>query len=189
MKVRDSRFAIPLTRRERPGNLRGMQIGILSDIHDRRDNLRTVLLSLEECDAILCLGDLCSPFIVSDLAKGFPRDIHIVFGNNDGDLMRITRNAEAACTDERQVLFHGEFAEIVFEGKRFALIHYDTIGRALARSDLYDVVCCGHNHEHEVTQVGETLLINPGEVHGLVKGVVSCGVYDTETGDADILIF
>ncbi len=166
-----------------------MQIGIISDIHDRRDNLRTVLLTLEECDALVCLGDLCAPFIVNDLAKGFPRDIHIVFGNNDGDLMRIERNAVAACNEERQVIFHGEFAELSFEGKRFALIHYDTIGRALARSDQYDVVCFGHNHEHEVTMDGDTVLINPGEVHGLVKGVVSACIYDTETGDADILIY
>ena len=30
----------------------------------------------------------------------------------------------------------------------------------------FDVVCCGHNHSYNVEEIGNTLLINPGEMLG-----------------------
>ena len=49
-----------------------MKIGILSDIHDNIWNLRAALEGLGEADALICCGDLCSPFVVGLLGEGFP---------------------------------------------------------------------------------------------------------------------
>jgi len=71
-----------------------MKIAIFSDIHDHIWNLEAALGAIQACDALLVCGDLCSPFIIDQLANGFPaRPIHIVFGNNDGDLFRMSRRA------------------------------------------------------------------------------------------------
>ncbi len=144
-----------------------MKIGILSDIHDNIWSLAAALKGLQEAEALICCGDLCSPFIIGLLAEGFPdRPIHIVFGNNDADLFRITNNAKKYA----HVHLHGEFFQGEFGGKRFAVNHFDNLARPIAASGQYDVVCCGHNHIYKIEPVGHTLSINPGAIMGYNPG-------------------
>ena len=75
-----------------------MKLAILSDIHDALDSLSLALERASSCDVLLCCGDLCSPFVIHHLGKGFKGTIHIVFGNNDGDLYRMTQNSQAYST-------------------------------------------------------------------------------------------
>lgn len=141
-----------------------MKIAVISDIHDNVWNLAAVLEKVQDTEALICCGDLCSPFIVDLMADGFrDRTIHIVFGNNDGDLYRITSNAGKY---KGRVKLHGEFADLTLGGKRFAVNHYPDIARALARSGEYGVVCYGHNHSYKVERLGNTLMINPGTIMG-----------------------
>lgn len=156
-----------------------MKIVIISDIHDHRLKLRAALHMLQEADEMICCGDLCSPFIMKDLGNGFARNIHIVFGNNDGDHFRLTKTAG----EFPQIQLHGEVAELQLGGKRFAVSHFDNIGRMLATSEVYDVVCYGHNHQFEVAHDGNTLKINPGEIMGELTGTSSFVIYDTESGE------
>jgi uncharacterized protein len=126
-----------------------MKIVILSDIHDNVWKLEAALKQMQEAERLICCGDLCSPFIVRLLADGFPQgSLHIVFGNNDADLYRITQNANLY---PDRVRLHGAFAELTLGGKRFAVNHYPEIAGGLAASGQYDVVCFGHNHRYEVT--------------------------------------
>ncbi len=156
-----------------------MKIAIISDIHDHRANLRQALQQLQGVDKIICCGDLCSPFIMRDLGNGFAKPIHIVFGNNDGDLFRLTE----AANEFEHIHLHGEVADMVIDNKRFAVTHYDTIGRMLSTSDAFDVVCYGHNHKYEVGFEGKTLKINPGEIMGELTGSATFVVYDTQSGE------
>jgi putative phosphoesterase len=156
-----------------------MKIAIISDIHDHRKKLQKALSQLQEADKLICCGDLCSPFIVRDLGSGFLKTIHIVFGNNDGDLFRIAKTAD----EFEHVHLHGEVADLVLDGKHFAVTHFDNIGRMLATSDEYDVVCYGHNHKYEVAFEGKTLKINPGEIMGELSGSSSFVIYDTGSGE------
>ena len=57
--------------------------------------------------------------------------------------------------------------------------------RDQALSGRYDLVCYGHDHEAHVERVGNTLLVNPGEVMGRL-GPSRYAVYDTETGEAEL---
>lgn len=159
-----------------------MRIAILSDIHDNVWKLEAALRKLRErgADAMICCGDLCAPFVVPQLAENFAGEIHIVFGNNDGDTFRIAQQA----LRYGHVKLHGEFAELVLGGKRFAVTHFPEIGRALARSGQYDVVCYGHDHRFHLSREGQTLLINPGEVLGRL-GASTFVLYDTETDEAE----
>jgi putative phosphoesterase len=168
-----------------------MRIGILSDIHDNVWRLAAALDGLRSCSVLICCGDLCSPFVIHQLARGFERPIHIVFGNNDGDLFRITSNARKY----GHVTLHGELFVGEFDGRKFAVNHYDGIGREMAASGKFDVVCYGHNHIYEVRRLEKTLAINPGPVMGAAidpdgswRSVPStCVVYDTSTGSAERL--
>lgn len=154
-----------------------MKLCILSDIHDELAQLNKALDVAESCDAMLCCGDLCSPFVVHHLGKGFKKPMHVVFGNNDGDLFRMTQNASLY----DQIKLHGEMADLCIDGWHIGMNHFDTIAPALASSGIYDLVCYGHNHRHEIKQVNQCLLINPGEVYGRLSGASTLVVLDTKT--------
>jgi len=158
-----------------------MRIGVLSDIHDNIWALERALERMQKCEALLVLGDLCAPFTMAMIAKGFAGPVHVVWGNNDGDRLHIARQAEQA-----DVTLHGEFAELTLAGRRIALTHFPHIGRALAAGGAYDLVCHGHNHQRSLAEVGRTLLLNPGEVMGRF-GVSSVAIYDTASASAEII--
>ncbi|MFO7916678.1 MAG: YfcE family phosphodiesterase [Anaerolineae bacterium] len=158
-----------------------MLVGVISDIHDNIWALNDILKKLSDCDVLLCLGDLCAPFTMTAIEGGFDGPIHLVWGNNDGDKVTITESV----SEDGDVTIHGIFGEIVLGDRSMAITHYPQIARALAGSGRYDLVCCGHSHEEEQTTIGETLLLNPGEVMGRF-GTHSFALYDTETEKAEV---
>ncbi|MDQ2774222.1 MAG: metallophosphatase family protein, partial [Acidobacteriota bacterium] len=101
-----------------------MRIAIVSDIHDNLWNLAAAVNAIQDADALICCGDLCSPFVIDELSK-FPRDVHIVFGNNDADLYRITSKA----AKKPNCHLHGELFQQEFDGKRFAVNHFDYLAK------------------------------------------------------------
>jgi uncharacterized protein len=156
-----------------------MRIAILSDIHDHLGNLRTAIGHVQDAAQLICCGDLCSPFVMDQLAA-FAGPVHIVFGNNDADLFRITRKSSP------RVQVYGEFFEAEIDGKRIAANHFDSIARPIAHSGLYDLVCYGHNHEFRVLRLGKTIVVNPGPIMGArfpagqwTPVVPTFAVYDT----------
>ena len=164
-----------------------MRLAILSDIHDNVWKLTAALAAVQEADVLLCCGDLCSPFVIHQMGRAFTRPIHIVFGNNDGDLYRITANARRY----EHIHLHGELFRGEFDNRRFAMNHYDSIARTLAASGEFDVVCYGHNHVYDVARIGRILAVNPGAIMGATFAadgtrteVASTFVlYDTGTGE------
>ena len=143
-----------------------MRLAVLSDIHDNIWKLEAALEAVQATDAMICCGDLCSPFIVHQLGRGYAKPIDIVFGNNDADLFRITANARKY----PHIRLHGEFFRGEFGGKAVAAVHYDNIARPLAASGEFDLVAFGHNHVYEVGRSGRALLVNPGPIMGVKFG-------------------
>ena len=158
-----------------------MKIAILSDIHDNIWKLETLLTGLE-ADALVFCGDFCAPFTLAQIAEGFAGPVHVVFGNNDGDQLLLSRVAGKY----PNVTLHGQFAEFEFDGRQIAVTHYPQIGQALVRGGFYDLVCHGHSHERIIEQAGKTLRVNPGEVMGRF-GSSTYALYDTLQGRAVIL--
>lgn len=152
-----------------------MKLAILSDTHDHLWALKAILPQLATADAILHCGDLCSPFMVKHLGEGVAgKPVHIVWGNNEGDVLLMTRVATP------NVNLHGAFAAVEFEGVKVAINHYPDIARGLALSGQYDLVCFGHNHIASSERVGQCQLLNPGEVMGLL-GPRTFAFFDTAT--------
>ena len=170
-------------------------IAVLSDIHDHLPNLRSALAKIaaatgsdgQPVAALICCGDLNSPFVVGELSKGFAGPITIVFGNNDGDRFRITSLAAAA----PNVTVAGESASLELGGKRVFVHHFNDVGAIVAAAGQHDLVCYGHNHEFLLRR-GETGMVelNPGAIMGWRPGVgdvpATYALYDTD-GTAVIL--
>jgi putative phosphoesterase len=165
-----------------------MKIAIVSDIHDNVWKLQIALDCAAHCDLLVCCGDLCSPFVLDQLARGFPRPIHIVFGNNDADTFRITSKTPKY----PHVRLRGEFFEEEIGGRRIAVNHFDNIALAIARSGDYDAVFYGHNHVFDIRRLGPTLAVNPGSIMGAQFDAQAnrtdvgstFAIYETGTGEA-----
>ncbi|MCD6367649.1 MAG: YfcE family phosphodiesterase, partial [Candidatus Aenigmarchaeota archaeon] len=70
-----------------------MKILVISDTHDNIPNLEKVRnISNEEIkpEMVIHCGDIVSPFMIDELS-GFNSDVHVVFGNNDGDVFNLVR--------------------------------------------------------------------------------------------------
>ena len=152
-----------------------MRIAVMSDSHDNIWKFAKAMPYLENVDAVLHCGDLIAPFMIMRLIKGTGgRPVHIVWGNNDGDKVLLSQVAASA----ENMHLHGELAEIELGGLKIAMNHYPKIARALAESGRYDLVCYGHDHTAHEEWVGETLLLNPGEVMGM-NGRSTMAIFNT----------
>jgi len=159
-----------------------MHIAILSDVHDHLEKLRQALDRVQDCAALLFCGDFCAPFSLKEIAERFSGPIHVVFGNNDGDQLLMARIAQ----QHDHVTLHGAYADVELAGRRIAVVHYPRLAEGLAALGDYDLVCHGHDHQARMGRVGNTLLLNPGEIMGW-KGPSSWAIYDTETGKGEII--
>lgn len=152
-----------------------MKVAVLSDSHDNIWKLEAAMPQLQAADAVVHCGDLCSPFMLRALGKGLSgKPFHLVWGNNDGDRLLLAQVAAGL----PGVTLHGDLAQIELAGLRVAVNHYPEIAKGLALSGLYDLVCCGHNHEAHHEWLGNCLLLNPGELMGL-KGRSTIALVDT----------
>lgn len=138
-----------------------MQIAILSDIHDHVRTLERALPRLREADAVLCCGDLCSPFVLAQLGAGLSAPLHLVFGNNDGDLYRLTD--VAAGFDH--VHLHGSFFRGEIAGVRVAMTHYPEIAAGLDPA-AFDLIAYGHDHTLAIASDSGVARVNPGTLMG-----------------------
>jgi len=141
-----------------------MRIAVLSDTHDHIPNLRS---AVTYCNAygvgvMIHCGDLISPFMLDELVR-FGGAVHLVYGNNVGDQHLISQGCG---TRYLSITHHGILGAIEAGGLKIAFTHYPVMARGLATQQHFDVVCCGHNHRYGVEKIGNTLLINPGELLG-----------------------
>lgn len=160
-----------------------MKIAVLSDTHDNIWKLATALEMMAGADALIHCGDLCSPFMIARLgehAGGAP--VHIVWGNNEGDIRLLTRTASSFPA----LTLHDQFASIEIDDVRVAVNHYPEIARPIAKSGDFDLVCYGHDHTAHQSMVGNCTLLNPGELMGL-RGRTTFAWFDTQTRSVEFV--
>jgi putative phosphoesterase len=154
-----------------------MHIGLMSDSHDNIKGTKDALgaFSKRDVELILHAGDMigsgnCYAF------EGCGVPIKLVYGNNDGDREGLMHEFQRVGGE-----YLGDFGEIEAGGLKIAMLHgtEDSLVRAVVASQIYDVVVRGHNHRAEVTRMGRTLLVNPGEIWGNFTGLSSVAVLDT----------
>ena len=151
-----------------------MLIGVFSDVHDNLANLRKAITVFKErgVEALIFCGDFCSPIPSRVMGDEFEGDIHVVFGNGDGDRFTISNVAK---TQFPNLKLHGEHAELEFAGVRVAVTHYPLYAQALARTGDYRAVFSGHTHKLHQERFGHCLWVNPGEVLGW-QGNPTCAI-------------
>jgi putative phosphoesterase len=160
-----------------------MKICILSDSHDHIPLLEAAVEMAigEGAEAVLHCGDVVAPSTLHCLDK-FNLPIHVIHGNNTGDLYTLGR---LASRDENNIHYHGMDAGIELAGRNIFLVHYPHYARAMATTGDWDMVCCGHSHKLKVEQLvnikgGITHLVNPGTIGGVGRSPATYVMADLE---------
>jgi len=157
-----------------------MLIAVMSDSHDNIWNLQRAIsiILTRGVKMIIHCGDFTAPFMLFELEKaGIP--VHGVFGNNDGDQFLLTK---LSLTSLKNVTLHGLIGEVDASGFLIALTHQGMVGEGLASTAKYKMVCFGHSHVYIEQKVGNTILLNPGEIMGKDGDPGFC-IVDTAEGN------
>lgn len=141
-----------------------MLVAIMSDSHDNIWNLQKAveIIVNRQAGLIVHCGDFIAPFMLKELDNaGIP--VHGVFGNNDGDQYMLTK---MALTMLSNINLYGLVGQVDVEGFAIGFTHYAQMGEGLVSAGDCHLVCFGHSHQHEIRKVGDTTLLNPGELMG-----------------------
>lgn len=147
-----------------------MKVCIVSDSHDHREPLAAAVKEAKTLGAetILHCGDLIAPSTLHAIT-GFDLPVHLIYGNNAGDLYFLWKFAEKY---PQLIFYHGQDAALTLAGRRIFLVHYPHYARGMALTGDFDLVCNGHEHRAAIERIRnikgtETLRIDPGTVAGV----------------------
>jgi uncharacterized protein len=147
-----------------------MKICILSDSHDNRTLLAAAVRDAQAAgaEAVLHCGDVVAPSTL-EVLQPFNLPVHVIHGNNTGDLFMMGRTASLATN---RTSYYGQDAGIELGGRHIFLVHYPHYAAAMATTGDWDLVCCGHDHMVDIRSIDNitgtaTWLVNPGTVGGI----------------------
>ena len=160
-----------------------MKICIVSDSHDNRPLLEAAVRDAKAkgAEAVLHCGDVVAPSTL-EVVKPFDLPVHVIHGNNVGDLYMMGNIASRA---GNKTTYYGQDAGIELAGRRIFLVHYPHYAEAMATTGDWDLVCCGHDHKVDIRTIDNirgkaTWLVNPGTVGG-IKAPATWVLGDLET--------
>ncbi|TWT38007.1 phosphodiesterase [Posidoniimonas corsicana] len=138
-----------------------MRIGVISDTHGHVDLTQDAVRMLEslEVEAVLHCGDVGG----ADVVRQFHQwPTHFVAGNCDYDL-----DSLGAAVDAEGQHWHGQFADLAFDGVRVALLHSHDRKRfkQTIQAGEHELVCYGHTHVAAIDETGPVMVLNPGAVY------------------------
>jgi uncharacterized protein len=156
-----------------------MLIGIISDSHDNIPMIKKAIdiLNEKKVELVLHAGDVVSPF-VPRLFANLASPMIVTLGNSDAEKETLRKRFAEVGKDVR-----GTFAEIEVGRIRIAVTHGDErdLLLSLMKSQYYHVVVHGHTHEVKIHVLGNTLVVNPGEICGYLTGHATMAILDAET--------
>ncbi|MFA6533906.1 MAG: YfcE family phosphodiesterase [Patescibacteria group bacterium] len=161
-----------------------MLFAIISDSHDNVPNIDEMLTLVKAAgiENILHCGDVCASSVLKYLAENFDGQIHLVFGNVDGDHGHL-QDKEADFP--KKIKIYGETGELTLDKLKIAFTHHPEPAKLLAETGKYDLVFYGHTHKPWEEMVGKTKLLNPGTLAGLFARP-TFAIYDTATNKAEL---
>jgi putative phosphoesterase len=161
-----------------------MRIGVISDTHDHMANVEQIvaLLNRERVDRVVHTGDITKAKTLRVLS-GLKAPLVGVYGNND--LERESLEAAVRNYDFRIV---DPPLRVDWLGRRVVVVH-DPKEHADEVLLSGDVLLHGHDHRHRVERRNGTLIFNPGECAGHMKGYNAVGVLELTSLETRLLLF
>lgn len=165
-----------------------MLVGIISDTHENMNAIDKAveIFNQRNVKVVFHAGDIISPITFSHFDK-LTCDIHLVFGNNDGEKQMLKERY----TKRGSIIQEPPLEYVLEENNKkikFVIFHSPPHNiEELARSGLYNYIIYGHTHKKELKTVGNTMVINPGEAGGWLYGEKTIAILDTETRNVEFI--
>lgn len=141
---------------------------VISDSHDNIDALSNAVevANNRGVQHLFHCGDIIAPFSAKILKK-FNGNLHIVYGNNDGEKFGLKKILGEAITSTPNAL--------KIDGYNILMMH-----EPFGFNDLkgYDYVFYGHTHELDIEHRKDMIIINPGDSSGWVSGESTCVIVE-----------
>jgi len=157
-----------------------VQIGVISDTHDRLPTFRRAIALFErlKVDAIFHAGDYVAPFAAKLIAPDvLSVPLYCCYGNNDGErkgLKGILPNIVDGAV------------KVELAGKRIVMDHFIDWLKP-ADIDQADIIISGHTHEVVNEKKDDKLFLNPGECCGWVNDRCTVALLDLDTVSAKVI--
>ena len=137
----------------------------MSDSHDNIRNLENAveLANHRRCSHLIHLGDIVSPMTAQTLSV-FNGEITAVFGNCDGDILELRRILNNLGGSINKPPY-----KISLSGSSCILMHEPYLLEEVIMSGEPDFIFFGHTHEPYFRREGKTVIINPGEIAGIMR--------------------
>ncbi len=162
-----------------------MILGVTGDTHNNLKNINEICSIFNEnrTDLVLHTGDISLPKSLLHF-KQLNCPLIAVIGNNDieekNDLLSASKSFDCRIVEEP---FSLELNE-----KKIALLHHpELIDAKIIKS--HDYIFHGHTHRYRKEFLNKTLIFNPGECAGFMKGKNNVGIVNLESNNADIISF
>lgn len=185
-----------------------VKIGLISDIHCNAPGLRRALGLLDDCDEVLCAGDLMSQYRFSSEVLTIIKEsgIRTIVGNHDKTILHAPAHPlrSSPTVDPALLQYLAGLPSTLsstWDGMSIAMFHGSPWDDAASLSAHYvypenvqdmrrvaqvkaDIVVLGHTHRPFSARQGETLIVNPGSCGESrdPSGVLSCAMLDTRDG-------
>ncbi len=157
-------------------------IGVMADSHDNLTAIKkaVAMFKAAKCELVIHAGDVVAPFAAREL-EALECPVKAVFGNCDGEKIGLEKSFESI----------GEIREapLVFSygGRNYLICHFQFSVASYLALGKYDAIIFGHTHKPEIRKQGKTLLLNPGETGGWLRGKCTAALLDPASLKAEIV--
>ena len=162
-----------------------MIIGIVGDTHNNLKNISKIcdIFNEKEVDLVIHTGDITLPKSLK-VFKRLNCKLLGVFGNNDIE----EKNDLLEASNEFHCILHEEPFSFELNNKKISVVHHpELINESLIEQS--DFIFHGHTHRYRNEIIDETLIFNPGECAGFLKGKNQVGIIDIENSQTRVINF
>ena len=163
-----------------------MLIGVVSDTHNNTNNISKAIsvFKNKEVELVIHTGDITNSKSL-EMFSGLNCNLIGVYGNNDRNEKGLQETVS-----ENNFLFQEPPHLITIKNKRIAILHEpDGIDDLLSENHDIDLVLHGHTHRYREEKLKGTLIFNPGESAGLIKGKNAIGLIDLNSLNVERIFF
>ncbi|MEM1434675.1 MAG: YfcE family phosphodiesterase [Pseudomonadota bacterium] len=163
---------------------RPVRIGVVSDTHNNLKNVARIveLFNSAGVERVIHTGDISQAKTLDVLAR-LEAPMVGVYGNND---------VERETLDAAMARHRFEFVEpplrLHWHQRRIIVVH-DPLEFDGHLDGGDELALHGHTHLYRHERRGQTLIYNPGECAGMMRGFNAIGVVNLETLDTELLKF
>ena len=163
-----------------------MRIGVVSDTHNNLKNIDKIISLFNEIgvESVFHTGDIANSTSLEKFSR-LNCKLYGVYGNNDRsetDLDVVVKRNNFLFSNPPVKITKGDRSIVIFHEP-------DLVEEFLLDNSNIDLVLHGHTHRYRNEIVGNTLIFNPGESAGILKGRNAVGMVDLKSLSAERIFF